>query len=89
MWTRKVAKSPGREAAKTAHQEEQAIAAGTAKDDTPHEDDSKKKFVSVVRDAEKSVLVFNLDLGRVPIMNMGTIVKKVTEDITIVGHNFR
>ena len=42
----------------------------------------KKKFINTVRDAEKSVLVFGLDLGKVPIMNTGTLARKVTEDIT-------
>ena len=42
----------------------------------------KKKFIGTVREAEKSVLVFGLDLGRVPTMNTGTLARKVTEDIT-------
>ena len=42
----------------------------------------KKKFISTVREAEKSVLVFGLDLGKVPTMNTGTLARKVTEDIT-------
>ena len=42
----------------------------------------KKRFVTAVREAEKSVLVFQLDLGKVPVMNTGTIARKVTEDIT-------
>ena len=46
------------------------------------EEVKKRKFVSAVREAEKSVLVFKLDLGSVPIMNTGTISRKVTESIT-------
>ena len=42
----------------------------------------KAQFVSRVKEAEKSVLVFGLDLGRVPTMNTGTLSRKVTEDIT-------
>jgi len=42
----------------------------------------KRKFVSAVREAEKSILVFKLNLGQVPIMNTSTISRKVTEDIT-------
>ena len=42
----------------------------------------KKKFVNAVKEAERSLLIFNLDLGKVPIMNTATIAKKVTEDIT-------
>ena len=41
----------------------------------------KKKFVHAVREAEKSVLLFNLDLGKVPVMNTNTISVKVTQDI--------
>ena len=39
-------------------------------------------FIKAVKEAEKSVLVFNLDLGRVPIMNSGTMSRKVTESIS-------
>jgi len=46
------------------------------------EDLKKRKFVNAVKEAEKSVLVFKLNLGTVPIMNTGTIARKVTEDIT-------
>ena len=47
------------------------------------EEIKKRKFVNAVKEAEKSVLVFKLDLGTVPIMNTGTISRKVTENITI------
>ena len=39
-------------------------------------------FIKAVKEAEKSVLVFNLDLGGVPIMNSGTMSRKVTESIS-------
>jgi hypothetical protein len=42
----------------------------------------KKKFAQAVKEAEKSVLLFNLDLGKVPIMNTTTIAKQVTTNIT-------
>jgi hypothetical protein len=45
------------------------------------EETRKKKFVAAVREAEKSVLLFNLDLGQVPIMNTSTISMKVTQDL--------
>jgi len=45
------------------------------------EENRKKKFVAAVREAEKSVLLFNLDLGQVPIMNTSTISMKVTQDL--------
>jgi hypothetical protein len=41
----------------------------------------KDKFCSEVRDAEKSLLVFQLDLGKVPIMNTTTMAKNVTGDV--------
>jgi hypothetical protein len=41
----------------------------------------KDKFCSEVRDAEKSLLVFQLDLGKVPIMNTATMAKNVTGDV--------
>ena len=60
--------------------------AGTSQKPTPVQlsegELRKKKFVSTVREAEKAVLVFGLDLGRVPTMNTGTLSRKVTEDIT-------
>jgi hypothetical protein len=40
------------------------------------------KFREVVRDAERSTLVFNLDMGKVPIMNRETISKKATLSLT-------
>ena len=58
-----------------------AQARGTPVETTPGEV-KRKKFVTVVKEAEKSVLVFGLDLGRVPTMNTGTLARKVTEDIT-------
>jgi len=67
----------------------QAVKAGTAHTVHPKpvkavpmpEEARKKKFVAAVRDAEKSVLLFNLDLGQVPIMNTATISMKVTQDL--------
>jgi hypothetical protein len=41
----------------------------------------KKKFAQAVKEAEKSVLVFGLDLGKVQIMNTATISRHVTQDI--------
>jgi hypothetical protein len=42
--------------------------------------DSHKEdpFVKAVKEAERSILVFNLDMGQLPIMNPATISKKVT-----------
>ena len=46
------------------------------------EEVKKRKFMSAVKDAEKSVLLFNLDLGKVPVMNTSTISMKVTQDLS-------
>ena len=54
---------------------------------TPHPPPSeaevkKRKFVAAVKEAEKAILIFKVNLGTVPIMNTATISRKVTEDIT-------
>jgi len=41
-----------------------------------------KKFKEAVKDAERSTLVFNLDMGNVPILNADTISKKATLALT-------
>ena len=62
------------------------VSAGTSQKPAPVQlsegEVRKKKFVTTVKEAEKAVLVFGLDLGRVPTMNTGTLSRKVTEDIT-------
>jgi hypothetical protein len=60
-----------------------AVAANKAppKPQPSPEEVKKKKFVSAVKDAEKSLLVFGLDLGKVQIMNTTTIAKNVTQDV--------
>jgi hypothetical protein len=42
------------------------------------EDEKIEKFKEAVRDAEKSTLIFNLNLGNVPIMNQDTMSTKAT-----------
>jgi hypothetical protein len=63
-----------------------AAAAGKADRQTAQpqsaEEIRKKKFVAAVKDAEKSVLVFKLNLGKVSVMKKDNIAKKVTQDIT-------
>jgi hypothetical protein len=44
----------------------------------PTEDPEVKKFKDTVREAEKSTLVFNLNLGRVPIVNQDTMSTRAT-----------
>jgi hypothetical protein len=66
-----------------------AVTAGTAataakpppKAQPSPEEVKKKKFTQTVKDAEKSLLVFGLDLGKVQIMNTGTIARHVTQDV--------
>jgi hypothetical protein len=47
--------------------------------DRHDQDPQVKKFKEAIRDAEKSTLVFNLDLGKVPIINQDTMSTKVTK----------
>jgi hypothetical protein len=41
-----------------------------------------KKFKELVRDAERSTLIFNLDMGKVPVINKDTISKRATMALT-------
>jgi hypothetical protein len=45
----------------------------------------KKIFKDAVKNAECSTLIFNLDMGRVPIMNTDTISKKATLALTTMA----
>jgi hypothetical protein len=51
-------------------------------DPEPEQDPKLKLFKESIRDAERSTLVFNLDMGKVPIMNKETISKKATLSLT-------
>ncbi len=42
----------------------------------PKQDPRKKKFIQAVREAEKSTLVFNMDMGTVAVMNTNTMNRK-------------
>jgi len=42
------------------------------RDEEGEADTRKKKFIQAVKEAEKSTLVFNLDMGNVPVMNTAT-----------------
>jgi hypothetical protein len=44
-----------------------------------------QKFKDAVREAEKSTLIFNLDMGRVPLLNTDTISKKATLALTAMA----
>jgi len=48
----------------------------------PQVDPIVKKFREAVKEAEKSTLVFNLNMGKVPIMNQQTISSKATAALT-------
>jgi hypothetical protein len=55
----------------------------TKNTNTPTAEEQKvKKFKEVVRDAEKSTLIFGLNLGRVPLINQDAMSTKVTKAIT-------
>jgi len=45
-------------------------------DGQPEQDPRKKKFIQAVREAEKSTLVFNMDMGTVAVMNTNTMNRK-------------
>jgi hypothetical protein len=45
---------------------------------TPANHNKETPFVKAVKEAERSLLIFNLDMGQSPIMNPSTISKKVT-----------
>jgi len=51
-------------------------------DETILENTPQVEFRKAVRNAEKSTLMFNLDMGKVPIMNKETMKKKVTLALT-------
>jgi hypothetical protein len=48
----------------------------------PEQDPQVKKFKEVVREAEKSTLIFNLNMGTVPIVNQDTMSTKVTKALS-------
>jgi hypothetical protein len=49
------------------------------------EDPVKKNFRETIREAEKSTLIFNLDMGKVPLMNKETMAKKATLALTAMA----
>jgi hypothetical protein len=50
--------------------------------DQVQEDPVVKKFKEAIKDAERSTLIFNLDMGKVPIMNRETMNRKATLALT-------
>ena len=54
-------------------------------DELSEEDQVNKKFAEAVREAEKSTLVFNLNMGTVPIMNKDTMATKATLALTTMA----
>jgi hypothetical protein len=48
----------------------------------PTEDPKVKKFKDAIRDAEKFTLIFNLNLGKVPMINQDTMSTRVTVALT-------
>jgi hypothetical protein len=51
----------------------------------PAQVDPAAKFKEAIKEAEKSTLVFNLDMGKVPIMNRETMNKKATLALTAMA----
>jgi hypothetical protein len=51
---------------------------------TPANHSKESPFVKAVKEAERSLLIFNLDMGQAPIMNPATISKKVT--LSLLDH---
>jgi hypothetical protein len=55
----------------------------TANDGRGHNpNNTDKKFKELIRDAELSTLIFNLDMGKVPVINKDTISKRATMALT-------
>jgi hypothetical protein len=52
------------------------------KQSAPEIDPEVRRFKDAIRDAERSTLVLNLNLGRIPIMNKDTLAKKATLALT-------
>ena len=52
---------------------------------TPEVDPALEKFREIVQDAEKSTVVFNLDMGRVPLINRSTMGIKATSALTAMA----
>jgi hypothetical protein len=74
-----VAKKPRRTAAQLFPENRQA----EDREQQPDPEDIElKKFRDAVKSAENSILIFNLDMGRVPIMNRDMIQKKATLALT-------
>jgi hypothetical protein len=48
-------------------------------------EDTDRMFRSAIRDAERSTLVFNLDMGKVPLLNKDTISRKATMALTAMA----
>jgi hypothetical protein len=48
----------------------------------PAQDQARKKFKDAIREAERSTLIFNLDMGKVPVLNKETMSKRATLSLT-------
>jgi hypothetical protein len=61
------------------------FSAGTQAEKIPpesEEEKKKRKFTEAIKDAERSTLCFNLDMGNVPLMNKSTISEKASTALT-------
>jgi hypothetical protein len=52
--------------------------------ETP-EEEKKRKFTEAIKDAERSTLCFNLDMGNVPLQNKGTIQERASLALTTMA----
>lgn len=72
----KAAAKGGSAAAATAGDHGNGHVRGKGKEGDEEADPRRKKFAQAVRDAEKATLVFNTDMGNVPVMNTATMNRK-------------
>ena len=54
-------------------------------DSSPHPNPVKQRFCDLLKEAEKSSVVFNLDMGRVPLINKATMGVKATSALTAMA----
>ena len=61
------------------------VLTGNSQPEAQDADPIKKRFVEAVKEAEKSTLIFNLNMGTVPIMNKDTMATKSTLALTTMA----
>ena len=66
-------------------QQREQAAPNLRNDRSPHQDPAKQRFRDLLQEAEKSSVVFNLDMGRVPLINKVTMGIKATSALTAMA----